>query len=119
MRVVGIDERHLVREREGANYLLYVYDGSELEPRTSWSVTSRLLLDTDVPTILRWLPEHLPRDACWSLGVVTSPPYPDEDSDVVVDWIVGADVLNTPGSGGIEAELAADMLARRDRATLP
>jgi len=118
MRVVGIDERHLVREREGANYLLYVYEGSEFESG-SWSVTSRLLLDTDVPTVLRWLPDHLPEGACWSLGVVTSPPYPDEDSDVVVDWIVGADVLNMPGRGGVEETLAADMIARRDRATLP
>jgi hypothetical protein len=119
MRAVEIDERHLVREREGANFLLYVYEGSELSPRTSWSVASTMLLDTDLPSVLRWLPEHLPQDACWSLGVVTSPPYPNQDSDLVVDWIVGADVLNMPGSGGIEEALAADMLARRDRATLP
>lgn len=93
MRATGIDERNLVQEGRGANFVVFIYEGGDA-PNTSWSVDSLLLTDTDVPQVLDWLRESLPADSCWSLGVVLDPAVPTAESDLSVRWIVGADVLN-------------------------
>src|SRR4051794_6663038 len=118
MQVTGVDERRLVREREGADFVVFIYEGDE-SPHSSWSVDSYVLTDTDVPQALHWLREHLPNDSCWSLGVVLGPPAPTPDSRLDVAWVVGADVLNQPDRTPAEQALAEEMLARRHRVELP
>ena len=93
MQVTGIDERNLVRDDSGANFVAFIYEGGDA-PRGSWSVDSLLLTDTDVPQVLHWLRQNLPTNSCWSLGVVSDPEHPTAETDLQIDWIVGADVLN-------------------------
>jgi hypothetical protein len=111
--MTGFDERHLVREGNGANFVVFIYEGGNA-PQTSWSVDSLLLTDTDVH-VLRWLEEDLPTDSCWSLGVVLHPEHPTPESDLDVAWVVGADVLNmvTAQMAPDDRRLAEEMLARR------
>jgi hypothetical protein len=120
VQVTGFDERHLVREGPGANFVVFIYEGGDTAGR-SWSVESLLMTDTDVPQALHWLRQNLPTDACWSLGVVLDPEHPTAESDLKIDWIVGADVLNIdPGKRDPELQrLAEEMLARRHRVHLP
>lgn len=119
MQVAGFDERYMVQEGIGANFVVFVYEGGEA-PDSSWSVDSTLLTGTDLPDILHWLRDHLPGDSCWSLGVVLDPDLPTPRSDMRVAWIVGADLLNAdlrrldPG----ERRLAQEMLARRHKVDL-
>jgi hypothetical protein len=56
MRVQGIDERNLVEVRDGGNFVVFIYEGSD---ETSWSVNSYLLTDADLPSVLRWLGDNL------------------------------------------------------------
>jgi hypothetical protein len=121
MEVTGIDERHLVQEHDTGNFVVFVYTGGDA-PRTSWSVDSYLLTDTQLSDALRWLSPHVPADSCWSLGVVLEPDRPTRDSDLRVAWIIGADVLNRgdPQDGPPwEQRTAEEMLARRHRVTFP
>jgi hypothetical protein len=120
MRVTGFDERHMVREGLGANFVVFIYEGGDA-PQRSWSVDSLLLTGTDVPKILQWLSQHLPSNSCWSLGVVQDPEHPTAESDLKIDWIIGADVLNAdPRRWDLEERrLAEEMLARRHRVDLP
>jgi hypothetical protein len=120
MHVTAIDERNLVREGHGSNFVVFVYEGGAA-PDTSWSVGSHLLTDTDLPQVLQWLRHNLPVDSCWALGVVMDPSLPTAESDVEVAWLVGADVLNRAPHHWSRAEqrLAEEMLARRHRVTLP
>ncbi len=120
MIINGVDERHLVRERDNASFLLYIYKGSDT-PHTSWSVDSRLIVDAQLDEVLTWLPTELPEDCCWTLGVVTHPQDPSTESDLHVTWIVGADLLNTgPDDRSPEEQRIVDsMLARRHRVALP
>jgi hypothetical protein len=74
MRATGIDERCLVREGVGGNFLVFIYEGVD-NPGWSWSVDSYLLTDTDLPHVLQWLHQNLPVDSCWSLGVVLDPRF--------------------------------------------
>ena len=119
MRVTGFDERHVVRERHGGDFVVFVYEGSD-RPHTSWSVDSLLLTDTDVPQVLDWLRENLPVDSCWSLGVVLDPEHATPESDLQIAWIVGADVLNMDPRDWTSGErrVAEEMLARRHRVEL-
>jgi hypothetical protein len=118
MRVTGFDERHLVRETIGANFVVFIYEGRP-QYGSSWSVDSRLLTDTDVPEVLGWLKENLPTDSCWSLGIVLNPAQPTPDSDLTVAWVVGADVLNMGEWEPQHRRLAEEMLARRHRVEMP
>ena len=120
MRVTGFDERHLVGESPGANFVVYIYEGGDA-PQQSWSVDSLLMTDTDVPQILHWLRTNLPTDSCWSLGIVLEPQRPTAESDLNVSWVVGADVLNIDPSrwDPEDRRLAEEMLARRHRVDLP
>lgn len=114
MKVEQIDERHVVQERYGGNFVVFVYDGGG-EDR-SWAVDSLLITDAYLPEVLRWLRDHLPADNCWSLGAVEHPEAPTAETDLVISWIVGADVLNA--SEPVEPAIAAEMLARRHRVSL-
>lgn len=119
MQVTGFDERHMVQERAGANFVVLVYEGGDAFT-SSWSVDSLLLTDTTIPHVLKWLRENLPTDACWSLGVVRDPSDPTAGSDLDVAWNVGADVLNRDPRtwDPHERRLAEEMLARRHRVEL-
>lgn len=119
MQVTGIDERNLVRDDSGANFVAFIYEGGDA-PRGSWSVDSLLLTDTDVPQVLHWLRQNLPTNSCWSLGVVSDPEHPTAETDLQIDWIVGADVLNADPErwDPEERRLAEEMLARRHRVDL-
>jgi hypothetical protein len=129
VRVEDIDERHLVQEVDGANFVVFIFVGSERSD-TSWSVDSYLITDADLPEVLRWLTEELPTDSdadhdvgtitCWSLGLVRHPARPTTESDVHIAWIVGSDVLNTPPASrsAHEQRLADEMLTRRHHVTL-
>jgi len=120
MRTDEIDERRVVQEREGADFVAFVYEG-EKAVEASWSVSSYLLCETDLPAVLHWLEVTLPPRSCWSLGVVLQPEHPTEDSALRICWIVGADVLNAPPDARTarEQHLATEMLDRRHNVTLP
>jgi hypothetical protein len=114
--VAGIDERHVVGERIGANFVVFIYEGGDA-PQRSWSVDSYLLSGRDLPSVLGWLADSLPVDCCWSLGVVEEPEWPTAETDIRVSWISGGDVLNIAPSqrDPHEQRLADEMLARRHR----
>jgi hypothetical protein len=124
-----MDERYLVQEVNGANFVVFIYTGSE-DSDYSWSVYSYLITGADLPEVLRWLTEELPTYShadldtgtmtCWSLGLVRHPARPTIESDVEIAWIVGSDVLNTPpvNRASDEQRLADEMLARRHHVTL-
>ena len=120
MDVQRIDERALGEQGYGGGFVIFVYEGDESDDDVSWNVDSFLLTDTDVPQVLRWLGEHLPRGCCSSLAVVHAPKRPTPDSRLDVAWIVGDDVLNTPRASRSAAEqrIAAEMLARGHGVTL-
>lgn len=120
MRATRIDERNVVGEGIGGNFVVFVYEGSDEQPATS--VDSFLLTEAHLPDVLLWLKETLPLNSCWSLGVVEEPERPTARSDLRISWVVGADVLNISPPGHIEPRerrLAEEMLARRHRVTLP
>lgn len=112
----GIDERNLVGERDGANFLVFIYEGGvNADLGTSWSVDSYLLTHADLPGVFRWLRENLPRDCCWSLGVVEEPRTPTPETEVSISWVVGSDVLNRDPRNldANERRIAEEMLTRR------
>jgi hypothetical protein len=123
MRVTGFDERYLVRDRPGTHFVVSIYQGGSYEgggqPDTPWSVDSHLLTDTEFTEVLGWVRENLPREACYSVGVVIDPAHPTVDSDLDVSWVLGADVLNKPPRYWTSSEqlIAKGMLARRHRDT--
>lgn len=116
MRVTGIDERMLAQDGPGVNFVVFIYEGGA-DPDTSWSVDSYLLTDTEFSEVLDWVRQNLPRQACYSVGVVVDPPVPTADSDVDVTWVLGADLLNQDPRHwtATERRIAEGMLARRDR----
>jgi hypothetical protein len=116
MDVEGIDERMLVGERNRADFVVYIYEGGNHAKNISWSVDSYLLTDGDLPRVFDWLSENLPENCCWSLGVVTSQARASS-AEVQVDWVVGADVLNSGDLTLAEQAIAHEMLARRHRVT--
>ncbi len=121
MNVEGIDERSLGEQGYGANFVVFIYEGSEsAHENVSWSVDSLLLTNTDLPQALAWLEEHLPVGCCWSLAVVHAPRRPTPQSQVDVAWIIGDDVLNTPPESrdAEEQRVAEEMVARGHRVTL-
>lgn len=119
MKVLGIDERNVVKERDGGNFIVFIYEGGP-EAHTSWSVDSYLLTEADLPSVWGWLSENLPVDSCWSLGVVEKPAQPSADTEVSISWVVGGDVLNRDADDREpqEQRLAEEMMARRHRLTL-
>ena len=119
MQVQRIDERHLVTERNGAHFVVFIYTGGGA-PHTSWAVDSLLITDADLSEVLRWLTENLPMDSCRSLGLVRDPAQPSTESDVDVAWIVGSDVLNMDPAdrSSDQQRIAEQMLARRDQVAL-
>ena len=128
MQVQEFDERHLRREDDGTNFVVFIYIGGEAR-NTSWSVYSYLITDADLPEVLRWLTEKLPTDSdvldagkitCWSLGLIREPTQPTPESDMDIAWIVGSDELNSdPASlSSHEQRIADEMLARRHRVAL-
>ncbi|CAM3520353.1 hypothetical protein [Nocardioides zeicaulis] len=119
MLVQGIDERRLARERNGADFVVFIYTGGDA-PQTSWAVDSLLITEAVMSEVLQWLTDNLPAGSCWSLGLVHGPAQPSEDTDVDVAWIVGSDVLNiSPSDRSRDQQLIAqEMLARRDRVVL-
>ena len=118
--VQGVDERHVVSERDRAHFVLFIYEGGDA-PQTSWSVDSRLITDADLTDVLSWLPSQLPQECCWSLGVVRQPDVPTTGSDLDVVWIVGADVLNVDrGHRSPEDQSIAEaMMTRRHHVNFP
>jgi hypothetical protein len=128
MRITGIDERNLGRQDSGVNFVVFIYEGgddpnesSSVESYKSWSVDSYLLTDADFMEVLDWLGTNLPRDSCYSVGVVFDPPRPTSDSEVDVTWVLGADLLNTDPRHwtSTERRIAQGMLSRRHRVTIP
>ena len=128
VQVMGIDERKLHREGTGANFVVFIYEGGEDPNRPSsadghgsWSVDSYLLTDADFAEVLAWLGEQLPRNACYSVGVVLGPPRPTAASEVAVRWVLGADLLNSDPRYWTSAErrIAEGMLSRRHRVSMP
>ena len=128
MHVTGIDERKLHREGTGVNYLVFIYEGgddpnrpSPADVHRSWSVDSYLLTDADFTEVLGWLGENLPREACYSVGVVFDPPRPTADTEVAVRWVLGADLLNSDPRHwtSVERRIAERMLSRRHRVSMP
>src|SRR5215212_1576670 len=117
MRVTGIDARNLRRQGTGTYFVVFIYEGSE-ESDKSWAVDSCLL--TDAAGVLEWLRNKLPRDACYSVGVVTDPPRPTAASDMHLTWVLGADLLNKQPRHWTSTEhrIAEGMLARRNRVTI-
>lgn len=120
MRIEGIDERALARERHGADFLVFIYQSGN-STSTSWSVDSYLITDSALDGVLHWLRENLPVDSCWALGVVETRARPTAESDVEVAWIVGADVMNTQPRDRTadEQRVVTEMLARRHRVAFP
>ena len=114
MEITGVDERNVVAERRGTSLVVFVYEGGD-EPFRSWSVDSYLLTEVDLPGALAWLTDHLPVGCCWSLGVVRDPDSPTAESELTIEWLIGADVLNTGSDdrSSEEQRLADEMLARR------
>lgn len=124
MQIQGIDERRLASERNGGHFVVFIYtDAGAWQTRgaeTSWAVDSLLITDAAMPEVLYWLTENLPRDSCWSLGLVRSPAQPSTETDVHVAWIVGSDVLNmSPADRSPDQQrIAEEMMARRGQVTL-
>ena len=124
MQVQGIDERRLASERDGGHFIVFIYTdgGASQAPgaETSWAVNSLLITDAAMPELLRWLRENLPRDSCWSLGLVRHPAIPSTETDVDVAWIVGSDVLNMspPDRSSDQQRIAEEMMARRGQVPL-
>lgn len=124
MQVLGIDERRLMTERNGAHFVVFIYtDGGTSQTswaETSWAVDSLLITDAAMSEVLRWLTDNLPTDSCWSLGLVREPAQPSTETDMDVSWIVGADVLNISPSNRSpdQQRIAEEMLARRDQVAL-
>ena len=124
MKVRGIDERRVVRERDGGDFVVFIHTGDGAPQTagsvTSWAVDSLLVTGATLPEVLRWLEENVPTGSCWSLGVVREPGRPSPDSAMEVSWIVGADVLNmSPSDRSPDQQRAAEeMLARRHRVAL-
>ena len=120
MQVAGIDERNLRRQGTGSNFVVFIYKGGD-NPDTSWSVDSYLLSDAEFTEVLGWLREALPRQACYSVGVVFDPQRPTAAADVDGVWVLGADVLNTDPRhrSSVEQRIAEEMLARRHRVNIP
>ena len=121
---MGIDERRLRRQGTGVNFVVFIFEGgdnpgesSSVDGHKSWSVDSYLLTDADFTEVLAWLGENLPRQACYSVGVVFDPPRPTADSEVDVEWVLGADLLNedTRYWTSVERRIAEGMLSRRSR----
>lgn len=77
MVVTGIDERCMVGERIGGNFVVFIYEGPDEDPGAS--VDSYLLTDAGLPEVMRWLQGNLPVNSCWSLGVRGTP---DPDATV-------------------------------------
>ena len=128
MQVMRIDERNLCREGTGVNFVVFIYKGgddpnksSSVDGHKSWSVDSYLLTDADFTEVLAWLGENLPREACYSVGVVFDPPRPTADSEVAVMWVLGADLLNQDPRywTSVERRIAEGMLSRRHRVSIP
>ncbi len=119
MQVLGIDERRLTRERDGADFVVFIYTGGDA-PQTSWAVDSLLITDAAMSEVLRWLMDNLPTGSCWSLGLVCEPAQPSKDTDLDVAWVVGSDVLNISPSDRSpdQQRIAEDMMARRDQVVL-
>jgi hypothetical protein len=124
MQVQGIDERRLASERNGGHFVVFIYtDGGVSQPpgaETSWAVDSLLITDAAMSEVLRWLTENVPRDSCWSLGLVLNPSLPTAETDVDVAWIVGSDVLNmSPADRSPDQQrIAEEMMARRGQVSL-
>jgi hypothetical protein len=124
MQVRGIDERRLTSERNGGHFVVFIYTdgGASQTPgaETSWAVDSLLITDAAMPEVLHWLTENLPRDSCWSLGLVRNPARPSTETDVDVAWIVGSDVLNVspPDRSPEQQRIAEEMMARRGQVSL-
>jgi hypothetical protein len=128
MQVMGIDERNLRRQGTGVNFVVFIYEdgddpnkSSSVDGRKSWSVDSYLLTDADLTEVLAWLGENLPRNACYSVGVVFDPPRPTAGSEVDVEWVLGADLLNSDPRywTSVERRIAERMLSRRHRVSVP
>jgi hypothetical protein len=124
MQVREIDERRIVRERDGGDFVVFVYtgDGAPQTSRsmTSWSVDSLLVTGASLPEVLHWIEENVPTGSCWSLGVVREPARPSPESAMDVSWIVGSDVLNMSPADRTpdQQRTAEEMLARRHRVEL-
>lgn len=124
MQVQGIDERRVASERNGGHFVVFIYTdgGASQTPgaEISWAVDSLLITDAAMPEVRYWLTENLPRDSCWSLGLVSSPALPSTETDVDVAWIVGSDVLNmSPADRSPDQQrIAEEMMARRGRVSL-
>ena len=116
----GVDERHLVSDRDSGAFLLFIYEGGD-ESHHSWSVDSRLIIDAQLGEVLDWLPSVLPHNCCWALGVVNEPEHPTTESDLRVAWIVGADLLNMDAEDRSfhENGIVEAMLERRHRVQFP
>ena len=125
MQVQGIDERRLVSEHNGGDFVVFIYtdDGTPQTSSsvTSWAVDSLLITNAALSEVLNWLTENLPTDTCWSLGVVREPAQPSPDTAMDVSWIVGSDVLNISPSARSpdQQRIAGEMLARRHQVALP
>ena len=119
MQVLRIDERRLTSERNGADFVVFIYTGGGA-PQSSWAVDSLLITDAAMSEVLRWMTENLPTGSCWSLGLVREPVRPSTETDVDVAWIVGSDVLNISPSDRSpdQRRVAEEMLARRDQVAL-
>lgn len=119
MQIEVIDERHMIHERNGANFLVFIYYGGSA-PNGSWAVDSRLITNAELSEVLSWLTANLPTDSCWSLGHVRDPAQPTTESNIDVSWIVGSDVLNRDPSdrSSEEQRIAEEMLARRHHVRL-
>ena len=119
MQVRGVDERRVVHEHDGGDFVVFIYTGGDA-PQTSWAVDSLLVTGATLPEVLRWVEENVPTGSCWSLGVVRSPDRPTPESEMDVCWIVGSDVLNMSPSDRSpdQQRMAEEMLARRHRVDL-
>lgn len=117
MEATGIDERRMVSERIGADFLVFFYEGEE---NPGSYVDSLLLTNADLPAALAWVRDNIPTNACWSLGVITSPTPATTETEVEAAWIIGADVLNLnpDDRSAAEERVAREMLARRDSVDL-
>jgi hypothetical protein len=119
MHVSGVDERMLAMDRPGTNYVVFIFEGDH-SPDSSWSVDSYLVTDGELVDVLDWLGQHLPKGACYALGVVIAPADPTTDSQLDVLWVLGADVLNMDPHDwtSTERRRAEAMLARRNSVRL-
>ena len=72
MQVQGINERHMVRERDGAPFVVFIYYGSGA-PQTSWAVDSRLVTDADLLGYWAVSGRNFPETAAGLLASCVSP----------------------------------------------